>query len=40
MASGFVKKNLTFFGMVGGVMGALKLKQNWDECGCISENVI
>lgn len=28
-----MKKNITFWGSVGGVMTALKLKQNWDDCG-------
>ncbi|KAF7797879.1 hypothetical protein EIP86_009085 [Pleurotus ostreatoroseus] len=36
MASGFVKKNLGFWGIVGGVMTALKLKERWDDCELLS----
>lgn len=28
------RKGLTFFGMVGGVMALLKLKDRWDDCEC------
>ena len=32
MARGFLERNITFWGMVGGVMTALKLKDRLDDC--------
>ena len=32
MAGGFLERNITFWGMVGVVMTALKLKDRYDEC--------
>ena len=32
MAPNFLERNVTFWGMVGAVMVALKLKDRYDEC--------